>query len=246
MHRIITLAELLDQPIQVFHVTCAGAADEIARAQARGVRVYAETCPHYLVFTAAELDAPSAVGARFLCSPALRTHADQDALWSHLARGTIGNVTSDHAPYNLEGPDGKFWAGEGADFSQIANGMAGIQTRMAVLFSEGVSKGRISLEQFVALSSTNAAKLFGLYPAKGAVAVGADADIVLWDPTKRVTITHDLICDGVDHTPWEGVEVQGWPALTLARGEVMATDGRVDERVAAPGRGRLLHRGPFE
>jgi dihydropyrimidinase len=111
VHRVIALAELVDQPIQLFHVTCAAAAEEVARAQARGVKVFAETCPHYLAFTADNLDAPSAVGAKFLCSPALRTHDDQASLWHHINAGTIGNITSDHAPYNLHGPDGKFWAG---------------------------------------------------------------------------------------------------------------------------------------
>lgn len=166
VHRIIALAELVDQPIQIFHVTCAAAAEEVARAQARGVKVFAETCPHYLALTADRLDAPSPVGAQFLCSPALRTSDDQSALWHHINLNTIGNITSDHAPYNLHGPDGKFWAGQDAPFSQIANGMAGIQPRMAVVFSEGVSSGKITLEQFVALTSTNAARLFGIFPAK--------------------------------------------------------------------------------
>lgn len=243
VHRIITLAEILDQPIQIFHVTCAAAADEVARAQARGVKVFAETCPHYLVFTADNLDAPSEIGAQFLCSPALRSKEDHSALWQHLRSGTIGNVTSDHAPYNLHGDDGKFWAGKDADFSTIANGMAGIQTRMTVLFSEGVSKKRLSLEDFVALTSTNAAKLFGLYPGKGAIAVGADADIVLWDADREETITHSMICDGVDHTPWEGLDVVGWPVLTLSRGKVVARDGA--PHLATPGWGKFLARDTY-
>src|SRR3546814_5732492 len=122
-------------------------------------------------------------------SPAPRSVADQQALWNHVRAGTIGNVTSDHAPYNIDAPDGKFWAGDNAPFSQIANGVPGLETRMPICFHEGVVQGRIDLQQFVALTSTNAARLFGIYPQKGTIAIGADADIVVWDAEKKVRIT---------------------------------------------------------
>ena len=142
-HRMIMLAELLDVPIQIFHVSCEEAAEEIRRAQERGLKIFSETCPQYFVLTARDLDRDQREGAKFVCSPAPRTEGDQEAVWNHVRLGTIGNVTSDHAPYNIDELEGKFWAGDNAPFSQIANGVPGLETRMPITFSEGVSKGRI-------------------------------------------------------------------------------------------------------
>eukprot|EP00041_Stephanoeca_diplocostata_P008132 m.117670 g.117670 ORF g.117670 m.117670 type:complete len:552 (-) comp17189_c0_seq1:186-1841(-) len=239
VHRIITLAEITGAAIQIFHVTCDESAKEIRRArEERGVRVFAETCPHYLTHTANDLDAERARdGARFLCSPALRTANDHEALWRHIVCGTIDNVTSDHAPYNLGGRDGKFWAGDDAPFHLIANGAPGIQTRMPVLFSEGVSKKRIDVETFVNITSTNAAKIFGMYPQKGTIAVGSDADIVIWDPKKSVTISNDMIEDGVDYSPYDGFGVTGWPVLTLSRGRIVSEWDSETDRAKPTSRG---------
>lgn len=241
--RIIMLSELMDLPIQIFHVTCEEAAEEIRRAQARGVKVFAETCPQYFVLTADDLDGEQRVGARVLCSPAPRSVADQEALWNHVRIGTIGNVTSDHAPYNIDAPDGKFWAGDNAPFSQIANGVPGLETRMPIAFSEGVVKGRIDLQTFVAITSTNAAKLFGLYPQKGRIGIGADADIVIWDAEKEVTITQDMLHHDTDYTPYEGLAVTGWPAVTLSRGKVVWNDGAAE---CEAGWGKFLARAPYD
>ena len=156
-YRMIALAELMDQPIQIFHVTCGEAAEEIRRAQQRGLKVFAETCPQYFVLTEDDLDRGVQEGAKYLCSPAPRTKAEQEALWGYVKSGTLGNVTSDHAPYNIGDPDGKFWAGDNAPFNSIANGVPGLETRMPILFHEGVVKGRIDLQEFVAITSTNAA-----------------------------------------------------------------------------------------
>lgn len=242
-HRIIALAELLDVPIQIFHVSGADSAEELRRAQNRGLKVFGETCPQYLMLTARDLDRPDFEGAKFLCSPPPRTEADQEALWEHLRMGTLGVVSSDHAPNNFEGPHGKKAGGEDAPFSAIPNGVPGLTTRLPILFSEGVKKGRIDLNTFVALTATNPAKLFGLYPRKGTIAVGADADLVLWDQDAKVSITNDLLHHGVDYTVYEGLDVTGWPTTTLSRGEIVYQDGVV---VGRPGHGRFLARGPYD
>ena len=242
-HRIIMLAELVDVPIQIFHVSCEEAAEEVRRAQRRGLKVFAETCPQYFVLTARDLDRDQREGAKFVCSPAPRSEGDQEALWDHVRIGTIGNVTSDHAPYNIDELEGKFWAGDNAPFSQIANGVPGLETRMPITFSEGVAKGRIDIQTFVALTSTNAARLFGLYPRKGTISVGADADICVWDPDRTVTITQEILHHDTDYTPYEGLDVSGWPAVTISRGRVVWNEGAVD---CQPGWGQFLPRGPYD
>lgn len=242
-HRIIALAELLDVPIQIFHVSGAEAAEEIRRAQSRGLKVYGETCPQYLMLTADDLARDGFEGAKYLCSPAPRTTEDQEALWNYLRLGTLGVVSSDHAPTRFDDPHGKKVAGDKAPFRVVPNGVPGLATRLPVLFSEGVSKGRIDLQTFVALTSTNPAKLFGIHPQKGTIAVGADADIAIWDPNRKVTITNAMLHHQVDYTIFEGLEVIGWPVVTLSRGEIICEDGQIKGK---PGRGRFLARGPYE
>jgi dihydropyrimidinase len=243
VHRVCSMAEALDVPIQVFHVSGREAAEEIERAQQRGTQVWGETCTQYLVMTADDLDRPGFEGAKFLCSPAPRTSADQAALWEMIRRGVIANVTSDHAPTRFGGKDGKSAVGLDAPFTKIPNGVPGLAARMPILFSEGVVKGRIDLPTFVSITATHAAKLFGLHPRKGTIAIGSDADIAIWDPTKRVTINAATVQDGNDHTPYEGFEVTGWPETTLVRGVPVVEAGRV---VGAPGHGQFLPRAPYE
>jgi dihydropyrimidinase len=243
VHRVCAMAEALDVPIQVFHVSGGESAEEIERAQRRGLKVWGETCTQYLVFTADDLDRPDFEGAKFLCSPAPRSREDQAALWEMIRRGVIQNITSDHAPTRFDGPDGKTVFGRDAPFTKVPNGVPGLAVRMPVLFSEGVVKGRIDLPTFVNLTATHAAKLFGLHPRKGTIAVGSDADLVVWDPERRVTITQSLIQDGNDHTPYEGMEVTGWPEMTLVRGVPVMEAGRI---VGAEGHGAFLPRAPYE
>ncbi|WP_431281401.1 dihydropyrimidinase [Humitalea sp. 24SJ18S-53] len=242
VHRVIALAELLDQPIQIFHVTCAEAVEEIRRAQARGLKIFGETCPQYLGLTADALDRPGFEGAKAICSPALRTTADQEALWQGIRDGVLGVVSSDHAPYRYAGPDGKQAYGMDAPFTKVANGVPGLETRLPFLFSEGVVKGRIDLQQFVAITATNPAKLFGLYPRKGSIAVGMDADIAVWDPTLTRTLTAADLHHAVDYTPYEGMELTGWPVTTLVRGTVVVGEGK---RQVEPGYGAFLPREPY-
>ncbi len=242
-HRAIALAELVDQPIQVFHVSCSEVAAEIAAARHRGLKVWGETCPQYFVLTADDMDRPGFEGAKFMCSPSPRTRADQEGLWDDLRRGTLDVVSSDHSGWSYEGSRGKRLHGADAPFRDIPNGVPGLAARLPILFSEGVSKGRIDLQQFVALTATNPARLFGLHPKKGSIAVGADADLVLWDPGRKVTLTRDVMQHAIDYTPYEGMEVTGWPVATLRRGQVVMQDGTV---AAERGSGQFLARGPYE
>ncbi|MDB5544761.1 MAG: dht [Hyphomicrobiales bacterium] len=235
-HRAVTLAEIAGVPIVIVHITGGDPLEEVRRARARGFTVIAETCPQYLMLTEQDLDMPDMEGAKAMCSPPPRDIRAQDALWLGIRDGAIDIFNSDHAPYRFD-DEGKLKAGPGASFRKVANGVPGLETRLPILFSEGVVKGRIDLQRFVALTATNNAKLYGLHPRKGAIAIGADADIAIWDPEKRVTITNDLLHHNVDYTPYEGLEVQGWPKTVLSRGEVVVDDGRLH---AEPGRGRFL------
>ena len=227
VQRIIALSEALDVPIEIFHVSGAEPAAEIERAQQRGLKVWAETCPHYLLLTEENLDLPGFEGAKFIFGPPARTRSDQEALWEYLRRGVISIISSDHSPSKYDDPKGKKVKGEHAPFSVIPNGVPGLAARMPLMFSEGVSAGRISLDEFVELVSAAPAKLFGLYPRKGAIAVGSDADIVIWDPRKRVTLTNALMHHAGDYTPYEGKEVVGYPIATYLRGRLIFKDGEL-------------------
>jgi dihydropyrimidinase len=242
-HRAIALAELIDQPIQIFHVSCGEAAEEIARAQARGLKVWGETCPQYFTLTDADMDRPGFAGAGFICSPAPRGPEEHANIWAAIKRGTLDIVSSDHCGFSMHTETGKAQNGRDACFRDIPNGIPGLAARLPLLFSEGVSKGRITLDEFVRLTATNPARLMGLAPRKGMIAVGADADLALWDPTKKVTITNALMQHAIDYTPYEGIEVTGWPVATIRRGDVVMRDGTVQ---AEPGSGRFLARGPYD
>ena len=236
-HRAISMAELVDVPILIVHVSAAEAIEQIRSAQARGLKIYGETCPQYLFLTEDDLDRPGFEGAKFMCSPPPRDAANQGEVWRGLSTGVFQVFSSDHAAYRYEGPEGKMKHGRNAPFKKVANGVPGLEVRLPLLFSEGVGKGRIELTQFVALSATNAAKLYGLYPRKGTIAVGSDADLAIWDPERRVTIRQAMLHDAMDYTPYEGFEVTGWPIITLVRGEPVADGG---EFVGAAGKGRFL------
>ncbi|GJE27091.1 dihydropyrimidinase [Methylobacterium organophilum] len=250
-HRAITHAELVDLPIVIVHVSGEEAMEQIAWAQGRGLKIHAETCPQYLTLTAEDMKGLGAedpiAGAKYVCSPPPRDAASQAAIWSGLQRGVFDLVSSDHCPFRYDDPQGKLNPKGRTSFRWIPNGLPGIETRLPLLFSEGVSKGRISLNRFVALTATNHAKLYGLYPRKGSIGPGFDADLTLWDPKRRETITQKNLHHGSDYTPWEGFAVTGWPVMTIAGGQVIAEEGRI---LSEPGRGRVLDRtidraGPF-
>ena len=242
-YRAIALAELVDQPLQIFHVSHPDVAEEVARAQTRGLKVWAETCPQYLVLAASDMDRPGFEGAKFMCSPAPRDEAASEGLWRAIVRGTIDVVSSDHSGWSFEGPVGKRVNGPDSPFSDVPNGVPGLAARLPLLFSEGVSKGRIDLPAFVRLTATNPARLFGLYPRKGTIAPGSDADLTLWDAAKRVVLRNALMQHVIDYTPHEGREVTGWPVATIRRGEVVMREGKVQ---AEPGSGQFLARAPYD
>jgi dihydropyrimidinase len=225
-NRAIRLAELLDVPLLLVHVSAPEAVEAIRTAQTYGLKIYGETCPQYLFLTARDLDRPGMDGAMFCCSPPPRDEASQEVIWRGLHNGTFQVVSSDHAPYRFDAT-GKLAHGEDADFKHIANGIPGLEVRLPLLFSEGVKRGRLDLHQFVALTSTNAAKLYGLHPRKGTIAVGSDADLAIWDPDKEVTIRTEMIHDNVGYTPYEGYQVTGWPVTVLSRGRVVIESGEL-------------------
>ncbi|MGQ0546806.1 MAG: dihydropyrimidinase [Betaproteobacteria bacterium] len=245
-HRAITFSELVDVPILIVHVSGAQAVEQIRWAQARGLNIYAETCPQYLLLTAEHLGAQGFEGAKCVCSPPPRDAANQQAIWQALGAGVFHVFSSDHAPFRYDDPHGKRLGGKEVAFPYIPNGIPGIETRLPLLFSEGVLKKRIDVHQFVSLTAANPARLYGLYPRKGTIAVGSDADLVIWDENKEVTIRNEMLHHAVDYTPYEGAPVKGWPALTLSRGEAVWQDGEYRGR---PGRGQFLRCGrpaPYE
>ncbi|MDP6604517.1 MAG: dihydropyrimidinase [Rhodospirillales bacterium] len=236
-HRAITLSELLDVPILLVHVSAREAVDEIQRARSRGLKIFAETCPQYLFLTEDDLDKPGFEGAKCICSPPPRDKANQQVIWDGLRGGTFDVLSSDHAPTRFDDDKGKKVRGTDSSFRWVPNGVPGLETRMPLLFSEGVGKGVIDLERFVALTATNQAKIYGIYPQKGTIAVGSDADIVIWDDERETTITNDILHHDVDYTPYEGMKIKGWPAITLSRGDVVWADGEVR---ADRGRGAFI------
>jgi dihydropyrimidinase len=237
IERLAYAAEALDQPVMVFHVSTAEGAEVVRRARGRGVKLFAETCTQYLFMTAADLDKPGLEGARWMCSPPIRQTRDQEALWRALELGDLQIVSSDHAPYKLD-DTGKFSAGPSPSFKQIANGMPGVELRLPVMFDAMVSKGRLGLNKFVELTSTAPARLYNL-PGKGSIAIGADADIAIWNPDREVTIGADTVHDASGYTPYEGRVVKGWPETVLGRGRILVRDGAL---VATPGSGEFLAR----
>ena len=238
-NRAIALAELAGADVFIVHVSCRDALAPIVAARARGGRVRAETCPQYLVLTAADMDRPGFDMARFICSPPLRSREDQEALWSALADGHLDLVASDHAPYRLRDPLGKMVHGKGAPFTTIPNGIPGLELRMPLLYSAGVQTGRLTLAQFVAVTATNPARIYGLYPRKGTIAPGSDADLAIWDPGLERVVAQTDLHDAMDDSPFEGHILTGWPVPTIARGEVVWHEGRV---IGEPGRGRFVAR----
>jgi dihydropyrimidinase len=237
-NRVIALAAFIDQPIMIFHVSSAEGAARVRTARGEGLKVFAETCPQYLFLTASDLDRPGSEGAKWICSPPLRQPSDQEALWQALALGDLQTVSSDHAPYRFD-VTGKFIAGADPSFREIPNGIPGLETRLPLLFDAMVTRGRLGLEKFVAVTATEPAKIYGLHPRKGDIVVGADADLTIWDPARRVTLSTTAIHDRTGYSPYEGRSVTGWPVTVLSRGRVVVEDGALR---AAPGSGRFLAR----
>lgn len=238
-HRAISHAELIDVPMMVVHVSGREAMEQVRWAQQRGLKVYAETCPQYITLTAEDLQGLNMEGAKYVCSPPPRDTESQKAIWEGLIQGVFQTFSSDHCPFRYDAADGKLNPKARTSFRWVPNGIPGIETRLPILFSEGVSKGRITPQKFVELSATNHAKMYGLYPKKGSIGVGFDADIALWDPNRKETIRQEILHHGSDYTPWEGFAVTGWPVTTIARGKVVMEEGRI---LGDKGFGQILSR----
>lgn len=233
IERMCRFAEFTGAQIMIFHVSTREGAEIVRQAQARGVKVLSETCPHYLFMTVDILERDNP--ARFMCSPPQRTTDDQQALWDAIADGTIGLVTSDHAPYRMDS-SGKYAHGADAPFNRIANGMPGLETRLPLMFNAMVSEGRMGLETFVALTATFPAQAVGL-ANKGKIAEGFDADIAIWDPGMSRTYEADDLHDNVRYNPFEGTTIKGAPIIVLSRGRTIVQEGSL---CVQPGTGKWL------
>lgn len=236
--RATILTELAKSQLYVVHVSCAESARKIAEARSKGVDIWGETCPQYLVLDQSYLEKPNFEGAKYVWSPPLREKWNQDVLWNALKTGQLQTLGSDQCSFDFVGQKdlGK------DDFSKIPNGGPIIEDRVSILFSEGVKKGRITLNQFVDLISTRAAKLFGLYPKKGTIAVGVDADLVIFDPTVERVISAETHHMAVDYNPFEGMRVTGEPVSVLSRGEFVI---RNKQFVGASGAGQYVKRARY-
>lgn len=245
------LAGMADAPLYVVHMNAAGEVDMLAYARAQGLPVMGETCPQYLFFSEEDLQRPD--GAKWICSPPVRTPADQERLWQGLADGTLQALATDHCPFFYNGAqpieyEGKPVAIPGKelgrdDFTRIPNGLPGVGDRLPVLWTYGVGAGRLTPNQFVALTATQPARIFGLYPQKGALLPGADADIVLWNPAQRLTYGVRYAHHRTDYNLYEGWKLQGFPETVLLRGQVIVHQGEWRGR---PGMGRFLKRSSGE
>ena len=237
-NRAVTLASAAGVPVYIVHVTCRESLAAIGRAREAGQRVYGETCPQYLLLDAADLERPAFEGAKYVLTPPLRGEADREALWGALGGGVLQVVSTDHCPFMFRGQKD---AGR-QDFTKIPNGGPGIENRMELLFHYGVNRERITAQQWVDLCAASPAKFFGLYPAKGEIAPGSDADIVLWDPEARGVIRASEHHMNVDYSLYEGYEVKGRPRTVIAGGDVVVEEGRW---TGGAHRGRYVPREPF-
>ncbi len=236
VHRAIALAEMAQSPVYIVHLSCDDALQEVTRARDMGLPAFAETCPQYLFLDYSVYERPDFEGAKWVMTPPIREKFNQEKLWRGLKMNDLQVVSTDHCPFCFKeqkelGRD---------DFSKIPNGGPGVEHRMSLVYNGGVAEGRISLNRFVEITSTSAAKIFGLFPRKGTIAVGSDADIVIFDPNEEMTITAKEHHMNVDYSCYEGMRVRGVTKTVLSRGDVVIEEGQY---VAKPGRGSFLKRG---
>ena len=233
--RAVSLAALAKAPIYIVHTSAAQALEKVKEARDKGQRVLAETCPQYLFFNIEHYRLPNFEGAKYVMSPPLRDEGNEESLWQGLVSGDLQVVSTDHCPFNFVGQKdmGK------DDFSMIPNGMPGVETRVPLMYHFGVNEGRFSVNRFVELVSTNPARLFGLAPQKGTISIGADADLVVFDPQKEVRLSVENLHMNVDHSPYDHITVRGYPVLTMQRGRIIVRDGQF---LGEAGAGQFLRR----
>jgi dihydropyrimidinase len=238
VHRAIAIAEMAEAPVYIVHLSCADALEEVREARDKGLATYAETCPQYLFLDYSLYEREGFEGAKWVMTPPLREKWNQDKLWQGLRGNDLQVVSTDHCPFCFKeqkelGRD---------DFTRIPNGGPGVEHRMSLVYNGGVAGGRISLNRFVELTSTSAAKLFGLFPRKGTIAVGSDADIVIFDPDEEMTISAATHHMNVDYSAYEGMKVKGATKTVLSRGRLVIEDGKY---VGKPGDGQFLKRSSY-
>jgi dihydropyrimidinase len=247
--RAIALAGLANTPLYVVHMTCEESLEQLALGRAKGYPVMGETCTQYLFLFESDLERPDFEGAKYICSPPIRQPKDARALWKALANDQLQVISTDHCPFWFDGGAESGFEGRlpgkelgKASFDKIPNGMPGIEDRMPVVWHHGVNGKRFSANRFVELTATNPARIFGMYPQKGTVAIGSDADIVIWDPQQEHTISAATHHMNTDYNCYEGMTVHGWPDKVLLRGAVIV-DGA--EWLGQRGSGRFIHRKPY-
>ena len=241
VHRAISIAEVANVPVYIVHLSSSDALEQVMLARNRGVHAFAETCPQYLFLDHSYYEQEGFEGAKYVMTPALREKWNQDELWKGLRFGDLQSISTDHCPFCFK--DQKILGID--DFSKIPNGGPGVENRMSLVFNGGVNSGRISLNKFVELTSTAAAKTFGLFPKKGTIAVSSDADIVIFDPNRKETISVDNSCTHhmrVDYNAYEGFEVTGFTETVLSRGKIIIKDC---EYMGKKGDGQFLKRGLY-
>src|SRR5687767_6343858 len=228
-HRAIALAEIADVPVYIVHLSAAEALEMVTEARDRGLPAFAETCPQYLFLSYDNYEEPGFEGSKYVMSPPLRHKSTQDRLWRGLAFNDLQAIATDHCPFCMK--EQKVLGSD--DFSKIPNGAPGIETRMSLVYDGGVRTGRISLNRFVELTSTSPAKIFGLFPRKGTIAPGSDADIVVFNPAKKQTLSVETLHMKVDYNPYEGREVSGVTDTVISRGKVIIDGGKFTGRAGA-------------
>jgi dihydropyrimidinase len=238
VHRAIAIAEMANAPVYIVHLSCYDALKEVQAARDLGLPAFAETCPQYLLLDYSLYEKPDFEGAKYVMTPPLRDRENQELLWRGLRGNDLQVISTDHCPFCFKeqkelGRD---------DFSKIPNGGPGVENRMSLIYHHGVTQGRISLNRFVELTSTAAAKIFGLFPKKGTIAVGSDADIVIFDPNREQTISAATHHMRVDYSAYEGWRVRGAPETVISRGRVIVENNEFNGKA---GEGRFLKRGTF-
>jgi dihydropyrimidinase len=236
VHRAIAIAEVAEAPVYIVHLSCVDALNQVRAARDRGIPAFAETCPQYLFLSIENYDEPGFGGAKYVMTPPLRDKSNQDELWKGLKMDDLQVVSTDHCPFCMK-EQKELGLG---DFTKIPNGAPGVENRVPLIFNGGVVENRISLNRFVELTSTAAAKMFGLFPKKGTIAVGSDADVVIFDPEKEQTLSAKTHHMNVDYNAYEGKRVRGVVETVLSRGKVVIDKG---EFKGAAGSGRFLKRG---
>lgn len=245
--RACSLAQQAEAPLYIVHMNTGGEVDQVEYAREQGIHVMGETCPQYLFFTTEQMRRPD--GAKWVCSPPVREASDNLRLWEGIRSGVIQTIGTDHCPFFFDGTKPIVYEGReiaipgkelgAGDFTKIPNGLPGIEDRMPIMWTYGVKAGRISPNQFVALNCTNPAKIFGLYPKKGSLLPGSDADIVIWDPEKRITYGVNQAHMRTDYNLYEGWELEGMPKQVFLRGQLIVDGNRW---YGKPGGGKFIHR----